>query len=473
MTQYRVGSSERPLRVAIIGAGPSAFYAAEALFKAEGLRVRVDMFDRLPTPHGLVRGGVAPDHQKIKSVARVYVKIAANPGFRFFGNVTLGVDVQVADLTRLYDHVVYAVGNEGERPLGIPGEDLRGVHSATAFVGWYNGHPDFSDQTFDLHAAEQVAVVGNGNVAVDVIRVLLRDPDELAGTDIADHALAALRRSSVREVTMLGRRGPAQAAFTPKEIEEIGALSGVDLVVAADEVEVDPVTREWLESSAPRAARRIVRYLSDRSRQGEGSERRKARCRFLVSPVEILGEHGQASAVRLQRNELYRDQKGTPRARAVDRFEQVPAQLIFSAIGYRGVPIPGVPFDEALGVIPNREGRVLSVAGGRVVPGQYVVGWAKRGPTGLIGTNGPDAKATVRHLLADAAIAAVPALDADDPERIERLLRERGVEFVTYDDWKRIDQHELERGREKGKVRDKLTTVDAMQQVIEKARCGD
>lgn len=469
MGAQQIGSESRPLRVAVIGSGPSAFYATEALFKAE-CRVRVDMFDRLPTPYGLVRGGVAPDHQKIKTVTKLYAKIAANPGFRFFGNVKLGRDVQADDLAALYDHVIYAVGNESDRKMGIPGEDLEGVHSATAFVGWYNGHPDFCDSSFDLENATSVAVVGNGNVAIDVARVLIRDPDELADTDIADYALAALRKSKVREVTLLGRRGPAQAAFSPKEIQELGDLSGVDVVVAREDGELDALSATWLEAAAPKAAHRNMRYLAEQSQGGEGSAPKKMRCRFLVSPVEVLGEGGRVRALRLQHNELQADDRGTPRPRAIDRYEEIEAQAVFAAIGYRGVKIEGVPFDDGWGVIPNVEGRVLSERDGAVVEGQYVVGWAKRGPTGLIGTNSPDSKSTVAAMLEDIAGVTAPALAADEAAGIERLLDERGVSYVTYEDWQRLDQYEVERGQEKGKVRDKLSSIEEMLEVVQKLR---
>ena len=471
MTQHRLGTEERPLRVAVIGSGPSAFYAVEALFKAPGLAVCVDVFDRLPTPYGLVRGGVAPDHQKIKSVTKVYVKIAANPGFRFFGNVMLGRDIEVADLMELYDRVIYAVGNESDRGMGLPGEDeLAGVHSATEFVGWYNGHPDYRDREFDLANAKRIAVVGNGNVAMDVARVLARNPEKLAETDIADYALDALRNSGVREVLLWGRRGPAQAAFSPKEIQEIGELETVDLVVDSEQVEVDEVTQQWLDTDAPRSAHRNLTYLTEHAKLGEGTRDKKVRCEFLVSPVELTGEGGRISAVKLQHNELYASDDGTPRPRAVERFTTEEVQLVFKAIGYRGVKIDGVPFDDSWGIIPNQDGRVLEARGGAVVERQYVVGWAKRGPTGLIGTNSLDSKATVAALLEDMQGETAVELAADEAAAIERLLERRKIDFVSYEDWQRLDAYEVQRGEEKGKVRDKLTSVEEMLAVVAKLR---
>ncbi|MEM7202506.1 MAG: FAD-dependent oxidoreductase [Planctomycetota bacterium] len=470
MASHPLGSEARPLRVAVVGSGPSAFYAIEALFKAADLSCRVDVFDRLPTPYGLVRGGVAPDHQKIKSVVRVYEKTAAQPGFRFFGNVALGRDVLVDDLTAHYDRIIYGFGNESDRRLGIPGEELAGVHAATAFVGWYNGHPDFQGEQFDLERATRVAVVGNGNVAMDVARLLVRSPDELAETDIADAALDVLRQSKVREVVLLGRRGPAQAAFSPKEIEEVGGLAGVNLVVPPQEIALDELSAQWLEGDAPRSAGRNVSYLRKQSEAGADATTRQVRCRFLVSPVEFVGDGDRVTAVRLQRNELVAGDDGEPRPKAVDSYDEEPVDLVFKAIGYRGDPVPGVPHDARRGIVPNRDGRVLDAPDGSVVPGQYVVGWAKRGPTGLIGTNSPDSKLTVEALLQDIAGVEAEALDAADAERVPALLRSRGVDAVSFADWEALDRHEIEAGRARGKARSKLSSVDEMLAAIREAR---
>ncbi len=473
MATLALGSAERPLRVAVIGSGPSAFYAVEALFKTANLACRVDMFDRLPTPYGLVRGGVAPDHQKIKSVVKVYEKIAADSRLRFFGNVMLGRDIQMEDLDAHYDHVVFAHGNEGERGLGIPGEDLAGVHSATEFVGWYNGHPDFADRVFDLANAERVVVVGNGNVAMDVTRVLLRDPDELAPTDISEAALEVLRASKVREVVLLGRRGAAQAAFSPKEIEEIAKLKGVEVIVAAADQQPDPVSAAWLADAAPRSAQRNAEFLAECPSEPVDATARRASCVFRASPVELHGEGGRVTRVRVQRNELYADADGTPRPRGTDEHFEVEAQLVFKAVGYRGVPIPGVPFCENRGVVPNQEGRVREAPGGAVLPGRYVVGWAKRGPTGLIGNNSPDSKATIAHLVEDLAGATAAELAAEDAERMPALLRERGIDFVDLDDWNAYDGWERSEGERLGKVRRKLTDIAAIVATMKELRGGD
>ena len=466
-----LGSSERPLRVAAIGSGPSGFYAIAALFKADGVEADVDLFDRLPTPFGLVRGGVAPDHQKIKNVIRVYNRTAQHERFRFFGNVELGRDISVDDLRRHYDHIVYATGNESDRRMGIPGEDLAGVHSATEFVGWYNGHPDFQDRSFDLAAARRVAVVGNGNVAMDVTRVLARSTDELAPTDITAESLAVLRQSAVEEVVLLGRRGPAQAAFSPQEIKEIGSLEGVSLLVSEEEMKLDEISRTWLKETAARSAQRNVAYLTEVAGAEASARDRLVTCRFLVSPIELqAGDDGRVAQVVIEKNELYAAEDGTPRPRGTGETEILDVDLVFKAVGYRGVPLPGVPFHERWGILPNDEGRLLTEQDGEVVPGQYVVGWAKRGPTGLIGTNSADSTATVKKMLEDIDGVTAPADPAKAPEKIVELLRERGVDFVTFDDWTRLDEDEVRLGEAQKKVREKYTNVESMMAAVNRLR---
>ncbi len=460
-------ANNAPWHVAVVGSGPSAFYTAEALFKSGTPHLRVDLFDRLPVPFGLVRGGVAPDHQNIKGVVKVYDKIAAHPGFRFFGNVRIGRDLLVDDLTAHYHQIVYAHGCESDQKLGVPGEDLRGVHSATEFVGWYNAHPDHRHHTFDLAAARRVALVGNGNVAMDVARVLLASPDQLATTDIAEHALATLRGSRVREVVLLGRRGPAQAAFSPKEIEEIAELPDVDVVVSAADATLDPLSATWLERDGARSQQRNVRFLQERAAQGPGSRPKQLTCRFLVAPTELLGADGRLRAVRLQHMQLVAGADGTPRPKPTGSGEELAVDLVFKAIGYRGVPLPGVPFDDRTGTVPHVDGRVVERTGGPVRVGHYVAGWCKRGPTGLIGTNSLDAKATVAAMLADRAAGAVlPAPGGD----IVELLQARRVDTVTWADWQRLDAWELEQGRARGKLRHKLPSVDQLMQVVHELR---
>ena len=461
---FSFGSAERPVRVAIVGSGPSGFYTAESLLKKKGISIRVDMFDRLPTPFGLVRGGVAPDHQKIKAVIAVYNRVAQMPGFRFFGNVKLGRDISVEDLEGNYDQIVYAVGNESDRHMGIPGEKLTGSCPATEFVGWYNGHPDHRGYVFDL-SVERVAVVGVGNVAMDVTRILSKRPDELEDSDISDYALEALRKSRVREIVILGRRGFAQASFTTKEIKEIAELSDVDLVIDPDEVVLDELSKETLSDAS---SRRNVEFLTDQSKLGEGVGPKKVRLRFLVSPVEIVGGDGRVEAVRIEKNELYRDELGTPRPRGTDQFETLEVGMVLRSVGYRGIPISGVPFDPNLGRIPNDAGRVTD-EGGNQIQGQYVVGWAKRGPTGLIGTNRGDSVATVDAMLEDLAGKTGTVLPEGEEGAVPGMLRDKCVRFVDFEDWKRLDGFEIERGRKKGKIREKFTTIVEMLEALDKS----
>jgi ferredoxin/flavodoxin---NADP+ reductase len=460
---------EEPWRVAVVGSGPSAFYTAEALFKTPDARVQVDMFDRLPVPFGLVRGGVAPDHQNIKAVTRVYDKIAANPGFRFFGHVQVGRDLHISDLAAHYHQIVYAFGCESGQKLGVPGEDLPGVHSATDFVGWYNGHPDHANRTFALRSAKRVAIVGNGNVAIDVARILLASPDELGKTDIADHALAELRTSSVQEVVLLGRRGPAQAAFSPKEIEEIAAIPGIAVIVPPDEAALDPLSETWLAKDGARSQQRNVKFLLEHATESAPAGSKRLLCRFLVGPTELLGGNGTLRAIRVQHMQLVADADGTPRPKARDSFEDVPVDLVFKAIGYRGVPVPGVPFDQKKGIVPNLDGRVLQEIGGPLIVGQYVSGWCKRGPTGLIGTNSLDAKATVEAMRQDFAAGTRLTPQAGD---ITETLEVRGIDAVTWADWQRLDAWERSEGEKRGKLRHKLPSNDETMRVIRELR-GD
>jgi len=452
-----LGSPERPLAVAIIGSGPSGFYAAEALLKAPGISVRVDLFDRLPTPYGLVRGGVAPDHQKIKSVAAVYERTAQDPRVRFFGGVKLGRDLTAAELAARHDAVIYAVGCESDRHMGIPGEELAGSHSATEFVGWYNAHPDHRDRTFDLSTGA-VAVVGVGNVAMDVTRILARDPKDLAQTDIAGYALEALRKSGVKTIWLLGRRGPAEAAYSPAEIEEIGELTSADLVVHPSEAALEDLSREGMDA----AAKKKTEYVQEHAKKGEGPTERKVRLRFLVSPAEIIGKDGRVNALRLEKNKLESDGKGGVKAVGTGVFETIQVGLVLRSVGYRGIPIPGVPFDEKSGHIPHVSGRVVSAPGHPPLPGQYVVGWAKRGPSGLIGTNRADSVATVNSLLADFKAGNLPAAADASLEATLRLLVDKNVRALSFVDWQMLDALEKANGTKAGKIREKFTRVSDM-----------
>jgi ferredoxin--NADP+ reductase len=453
-------SAGKPLRVAIVGSGPAGFYAAEHLLKQEEMAVEVDMFDRLPTPYGLVRAGVAPDHPKIKSVIRVYEKTAARPGFRFFGNVEVGKDISAEELRERYHAVVFSYGTSVDRQLGIPGEDLPGSHSATEFVNWYNAHPDFADREYDL-SGETVVVIGNGNVAADVTRMLALTREELEETDTAEYAIEALAESGVKEIVVLGRRGPAQAAFTNPEVRELGELVDADIVIDESDCDLDEVSREFIDSDeADPTNRRNLDIFTDFSKREPEGKNKRVVMRFLRSPVEIQGE-GKVERIVIGRNELVRDETGAIKAKDTGERETIDCGLVLRSIGYKGIPVEGIPFSEKRGIIPNEGGRVTE--DGKQVPGVYVVGWIKRGPSGVIGTNKKDAQDTVDNLLADAEAGRVPQPElASDPGAIEALLAERKPEHVTFPGWEAIDAAEVAAGEPKGRPRVKFTRVADM-----------
>ena len=425
-----------PLRVAVVGSGPAGFYAAGALLGGS-VPAEVDMFERLPTPWGLVRLGVAPDHPKLKTVSRAFERIAERPGFRFIGNVEIGRDLEHADLLRLYDAVVYAVGAQTDRRLGIPGEDLPGSWPATEFVAWYNGHPDHQAGDFDLDV-ERAVVIGVGNVALDVARMLALTPGELAPTDATDEAIAAINASPIREIVVVGRRGPAQAAFTTPELAELGELAGADVVV-------DPADLEGAAGTDTNSERNVDVLREFAARKPSGKPKRVV-LTFFRSPVEIRGTD-RVESIELVKNRLDENDRAVP----TGERESLPCGLVFRSVGYRGVGLPGVPFDESSGTIPND--------GGRVAPGVYVAGWIKRGPTGVIGTNKKDATETVELLLADLADAPRKGATADD---VDALLDERGVRRVMYAGWLAIDAVERAAGEAQGRPRVKLCTWDQL-----------
>jgi ferredoxin--NADP+ reductase len=438
------------MRVAVVGSGPAGFYAAGALLAADP-PVEVDMIERLPTPWGLVRLGVAPDHPKIKSVSRAFEKIAERPGFRFLGNVEVGRDLLHEDLTRLYEAVVYTVGAQTDRRMGIPGEDLPGSWPATAFVAWYNGHPDFQDLPFDL-SCDRAVVVGAGNVAVDVARMLALTADDLRVTDTTDAAIDAIVGSGLSEIVMLARRGPVQAAFTTPELNELGELAGADVVV-------DPAELEGAEPADTNSERNLAVLHEYAARGPEGKPKRLV-LRFLLSPVAILGD-GRVEAIELVRNRLEPDAGGALRAVATGEAETLECGIVFRSVGYRGVALPGVAFDEERGTIANDRGRVA--------PGVYAAGWIKRGPSGVIGTNKKDAAETVELLLED--LRDGPRKDRP-AEEIERVLAGRGVRLVLYPGWTAIDEHERAAGEPLGRPRVKLCTWDELLAAAEKLAAG-
>lgn len=452
-----LGTADNPVRVAIVGSGPAGFYAAEHLLKQSDVHVGVDMFDRLPTPFGLVRFGVAPDHQKIKSVTRVFDRIARHDSFRFYGNVNVGTDISLADLREHFHQICFATGAQTDRRMGIPGEDLPRSHAATEFVAWYNGHPDYEGCRFDL-SGQSVAVVGVGNVAVDVARILCRTPEELAATDIADYALDKLRQSKVREVYMLGRRGPLQAAFTNPEVRELGELPGADIHVPPEEALLDPLSQAELEESDDDTLRKKVAIIQDFAQRPREGKARLLTLRFLVSPIELVaGEDGGVRAMRLVRNSLIAE-GGKLQPRATAHVEELPVDLVFRSVGYRGVPIEGLPFHDRWGVIPNEHGRVLDPETSKAMPGIYVSGWIKRGPTGVIGTNKKDGAETASAMLEDAAGSSVLHPAHPDPSAVEALVHGRQPNVVTYEDWTRLDAIEQSRGEQNGRPRVKFTS---------------
>lgn len=448
----------RPYHVAIVGSGPSGFFAASSLLKAadasQDTDVAVDMLEMLPTPWGLVRSGVAPDHPKIKSISKQFEKTAQDPRFRFFGNVSVGEHVQASELAERYDAVIYAVGAQSDRALNIPGEELPGSIAAVDFVGWYNAHPNFEEATPDLSGARAV-VVGNGNVALDVARILVTDPDVLGQTDIADHALESLRPCGVDEVVVIGRRGPLQTAFTTLELRELGELENVDVIV--DPAQLEGVSDEDA-AAAGKTAKQNINVLRDYAKRSPRPGHRRIVLRFMTSPIEIKGE-GRVERIVLGRNELVTDANGRVSANDTGEREELPVQLVVRSVGYRGVPTPGLPFDEKTATIPNSGGRV---DGSR---NEYVVGWIKRGPTGVIGTNKKDSQDTVDTLLADLASAARPDgggltdFPDDHADQLAEWLASRQPKLVTSAHWELIDAHERAAGEPHGRPRVKLPSL--------------
>ncbi|HWL46595.1 MAG TPA: FAD-dependent oxidoreductase [Sphingomonadaceae bacterium] len=425
--------------IAVIGSGPAGYYTAEACQKRFGAAVSIDMIDRLPTPYGLIRFGVAPDHQSIKGVSRRYEATALSDNVRFVGNVTVGEDVTVAELGELYDTVVIATGAPNDRPLGIPGEDLPGVIGSAAFVGWYNGHPDFAGLAPPLDTPDAV-VIGNGNVALDVARILAKTPAEFAGSDIVDHALAALSASAIRTITIVGRRGPHQIAMTQKELGELGELAR-----AAPDVDPADLPPESADEALEPGQRKSVGHLRGfAAARGTTARPVTIAFDFFARPVAVEGE-GRAERLIVERTRLG---PGGGAEGTGERYA-IPCGLVVSCIGYRTPPITGVPYDERLGRFANQDGRIG--------PGLYAVGWARRGPTGTIGTNRPDALEVADLIAADQPEAA------GRPGRagLDALLAGRGVEIVTFRDWQKIEAAEVARARE-GAPREKFVDVAEM-----------
>jgi ferredoxin--NADP+ reductase len=456
----KIGTAQNSLLVAIVGSGPSGFYAAEALLKS-GLDIQVNMLERLPNPYGLVRSGVAPDHPKLKQAIQVYGNIAESPGFNFLGNVTVGRDITVDELQHTHHAIIFTCGAESDRKLGIPGEDLPGSYTATEFVGWYNGHVDYRDRQFDL-SHETAVIIGQGNVAADVSRILAKDAAELEHTDIADHALRVLAESRIKNIYVVGRRGPVQAKFTSKELKEFGHLHSYAPVIEPQELELNPESEAELADKANAGARKNFELFQQFALPPDTSKPGRCHFTFLKSPVEIKG-NGKVERIILEKNRL----SGEPfrqAARGTGETIEIDAGIIFRSIGYRGTPLPGVPFDESQGVFPNTLGRITDQNDNPIAQ-LYTAGWIKRGPTGIIGTNRACSVETVASLLHD-----IDLLDSGEMKSgysgICQILDERNVRSVSFVDWKKIDQQELVRGEPKGKPREKITSVVEMLEIL-------
>ncbi|MEV0766771.1 FAD-dependent oxidoreductase [Nocardia salmonicida] len=452
----RVAKELGKLRVAIVGAGPAAAYAAEELLRRAD--VEVEMIDRLPTPHGLVRAGVAPDHAGTKTITTMFEVPARRDNFQYLLNVEVGKHISHEELMRSHHAVIYAVGASKDRNLDIPGESLPGSFSATEFVAWYNGHPEYANREYDL-SGERAVIVGNGNVALDIARVLTLNPDALARTDIADHALKALRDSKIREVVLLGRRGPAQAAYTSPEFMALANLPDVDVVIDESEIELDAAGQAMLDDPATEPSTILkVDLAREYARQPHDPTRRRIVFRYLVSPVELLGDD-RVDEVRIVRNELV-ESNGTVTARPTDSTETITTSLVLRSVGYRGEPVPDLPFDDTRYVVPNDRGRVID-ANGDPVTGVYVTGWIKRGPRGVIGTNKGCAQETVGELLADFVAGGLTAPELDR-EALRRLLAERQPDLIDRAGWRAIDTAERKRGKQQQRPRIKFVSIDEM-----------
>ena len=452
-------------KIAVIGSGPAGFYAVGELFRQQSWSIKVDIFDRLPTPYGLVRGGVAPDHQKIKSVTKIYSRIAENENFRFFGNVEFGSDILRSDVLEFYDAVIYAVGSPSDRSLGIPGEELPGSHSATEFVAWYNGHPDFREHKFDL-SVKDVFVIGMGNVALDVARILAKTPEELSKTDIADYALETLFESQIEDIWLIGRRGPLQAAFTPVEAREFLELESADVMLEGGHLRLDTESQRILETDASKDTKKNIEILKQISEKNSSNKKKRVHFLFLASPLEILG-NGCVEKIRMVRNELVKRDDGSLRPQATGDLMEENAGLIFRSIGYHGNPLADVPFDHNSGTIPNECGQIIDEDQDKSLrTREYVAGWIKRGPTGVIGTNKQDAVETVHRMLETFLHEKIEPGYQTGSSSIESLLKERNVDYVSFEDWKLLDEYETEAGQAQERPRVKVTSIEKMLEII-------
>ncbi len=462
-------SHKNQYRIAIIGSGPAGFFSAGHLFNNKNLNIEIDMYDKLPTPFGLVRSGVAPDHQKIKTVTKVYSKIAENPRFRFYGLVEFGIDITLEDMKKHYHQIIFATGTQADRRMNIEGENLKRSYTATEFIAWYNGHPGYAKLDFDLNV-EKVVIIGMGNVAVDVARILCRSKDELSVTDITDYAFEKLIKSKVKEIYMIGRRGPAQAAFTNLEIKELQNLEKADIITLKEEVELDEITSRYLSENPDKTTERKVEILKDIS-NNNWTKNKCLTLRFFLSPLQLLpDDKGGVKAIKLAKNKLFMSDNGSLRPKPTGEYEILEAGTVFRSIGYYGTPLAGIPFDEVHGVIPNQKGRITELKGNNI-KGLYTAGWIKRGPTGVIGTNKTDSAETVSAMIEDIENNKTLSPEFPNSDKVEALIRKNKVEdsdTINYEDWLKIDKEEVAKGEKKGKPRVKFTTVEHIRELLNK-----
>lgn len=442
------------LRLAIVGAGPAGIYAADILLKAErGFDVSIDLFEALPAPYGLVRYGVAPDHPRIKGIITALREVLDRGDIRIFGNVTYGVDITLDDLKRHYNAVIFATGAVHDSDLDIPGIDLGGSYGAADFVSWFDGHPDVP-RTWPLNA-KSVAVIGNGNVALDVSRILAKHADDLLPTEIPDNVYDILKESPVTDVHVFGRRGPAQVKFTPLELRELGELRDVDMILYEEDFEYDEHSKDAIASN--KQVMVIDRVLQQWRQREVGSASRRLHLHFYAKPLEVLAdEDGNVRAYRYERTES----DGAGGVRGTGEIRELEIQAIYRAVGYFGSPLPGIPFDKKHGIIPNHEGQVLRNRDNERMYGVYATGWIKRGPVGLIGHTKSDAMETIKHVINDQGNWWSPASPSE--ESVENLLRERGVEYTNLNGWHNLDAHEQALGAERGRARIKVVPREDM-----------
>jgi len=462
---FSIGSETRPLTVAIIGSGPSGFYAADHLLKQEDLHVEVDMFEKLPTPYGLVRAGVAPDHQQIKSVSKIFEKLAQNSQFRFWGNVEFGKDALKYEFFKYFDAIIYAVGAQSDRTMNIKGEGLIGSFSATEFVGWYNGHPDYRDLKIDF-SNENVAIIGIGNVAIDIARILAKSIEELSKTDITQHALDQLSESKIKNIYLIARRGPMQSAFTPAGTKELFHMSEAAAYVNPEELKIEEETKNIISETGDKRLIQNLQFLEQISKNDPSNYKKAIHFLFRRSPLELSGINNKVNQIKIVKNELFQDEFGNLKAKATDVCEEISTSLVFRSIGYKTKPIQDIPFNDKKGIIANKDGRVFDLKNDKVVKSEYVTGWAKRGPSGVIGTNKPDSVETVNFLLEDIKNKTSEKF-SDSPElRIQSWLTSKNIPFVPFKQWQILDSHEIELGQSKEKPREKITSVEEMLKII-------